>query len=246
MQNPQTRRQLRDYLFEAIVDQNAVEEACEILDTTQERLLYQIELFIEGIDPQFLIFIDDTNQDLNDMAQALSAPVRIFRVQKFIVNDQVEYHSPDIDAPVLSTEPLQEPATTLTEYEVVELLGGGEHQVSEGRFKIYQMQDGSIVHIKRSKYYPRHDYYWYGITPSALERSIESGVTHIVYVMGEEGFAKIPIQTVQDFVANTRTSDNKDGTVRYYHCLISSGPQPELYYSQEIPRFDLSDHYQAI
>jgi hypothetical protein len=245
-QNPDTRRLIRDRLFEVLIESESLGDACEVLSTTVERSLQQIELFIEGIDPQVVIFIDDTNQDLYDLAQALSTPIKIFRVKKFLVNGQTEYHSPDRNAPVIVTEPMAEIGVPITEYDVVEILGGGDLEMGAGRFKCYRMGDGSAIYIKRSKYHSRQDYYWYGITPSSLERCVECAVTHIVFVMGDEGFVRVPIATVQGFVENTRTTNNQDGTVRHYHCLISPGPEPQLYYSQELPRFDLTEHYQSV
>lgn len=246
IQNPETRRLIRDHFFESIIANDFMEEASELLDTTPERLLQQIELFIEGTDPQVVIFIDDTNQDLYDMAHALSAQIKIFRVKKFIVNGNIEYHSPDQNVPVLVTERPVEQGVPISEFNVIETMGGGDLDRTTARFKCYRMSDGTVIHIKRSKYHARHDYYWYGITPTALDNCASNGITHIVFVMGGEGFVSIPLKIVNEFVVNTRTSDNEDGSVRHYHCLITPGPDPELYYSQEIPRFDLAEFYQQI
>lgn len=108
------------------------------------------------------------------------------------------------------------------------------------------MNDDSVVHIKRSKFHTRQGYYWYGITPISMERCDEVGVTHIIFVMGDEGYVKVPIDIVKEFNQHTRISTHKDGTIRHYHCLISPGPEPELYYSQEVPRFDLGSYYQTV
>lgn len=73
LQNPASRKKIRNRLFEFLLEQNLHQKVAEILNTPIERLLQQIELFVEGVNPQFVIFIDDTNQDLHDMAQALAA-----------------------------------------------------------------------------------------------------------------------------------------------------------------------------
>lgn len=246
MQNQEARRAVRDHLFEAIVKSDSTEQACEALRTSPERLLQQIELFIESIDPQVLIFIDETNEDLHEMAQAMSSSVKIFRVKKFMVNGQPEYHSPDKEAPVIVTEGTPEKGVPITEYDVVEMLGGGEVDSITGRFKYYRMEDGSVLHMKRSKYHERNDNYWYGVTPLVIDRCEEAGVTHLVFVMGGEGFVKVPLSTVKEFVEHTRYSTNEDGSVSHYHCLISPGPDAELYYSSEVPSFDISDHYHPV
>jgi hypothetical protein len=31
--------------------------------------------------------------------------------------------------------------------------------------------------------------------------------------------------------------------IRHFHCLISPPPKPELYWSNDVPRFDLSEYY---
>lgn len=180
------------------------------------------------------------------MAQALSASVKVFRVRKFLVNDQIEYHSPDKRAPVLTTEASSEKGIPITEYDVVEALGGGELHKGEGRFKFYEMESGEVIHVKRSKFHERNNYYWYGISPTVLERSRESGVTHVVFVMGGEGFVLVPLDVVEEFVEGTRYSSNEDGSVSHYHCLISPAPEPELYYSREVPSFDLSDFFHPV
>jgi hypothetical protein len=203
-------------------------------------------VFIEGIDPDVLIFIDDTDEDLYEMAQALSVLVKIFRVKKFLVNGQAEYYSPDRYTPVLTTEATPEKGIPITEFHVTEALGGGEVKAGAGRFKSYAMADGTVIHIKRLKFYERHDYYWYGITPSALQQCHKRGVTHVVFVMGGEGFVRVPLDLVAEFVKSTRYSSSEDGSVSHYHCLISPGPEPQLYYSGEVPSFDLSGYYQPI
>jgi len=91
----------------------------------------------------------------------------------------------------------------------------------------------------------KNGYYWYGIAPSAVQYCSQFKVTHVVFIMGEEGFVRVPVDVVLEFLKHTRTSNNPDGTIRHYHCLISPGPEPELYYSQEVPRFPLRQDYQA-
>jgi hypothetical protein len=200
---------------------------------------------VEGTEPQIVIFIDETNQDLTDLVNALSLDTLVYRIKKYIVNDTVEYSSPDNHLPRIVAEATPSSSSAAGEYDVVELLGGGDLTGTAGRFKSYRMRDGSVLHIKRSKYYPRHEYYWYGITPSELESSHELGVSHFVFILAEDGFARVPLETVERFVRTTRTTKNKDGSVRHYHCLISPPPEAILYFSQELPSYDLSEFYQS-
>ena len=244
-QNPQTRRIVRDRIFEHLEASGALAAAAKQLNTTTDRLLQQLELFVEGIDPGFVIFIDNTNQDLYDMVHALSAPTKVFQVRKFLVNGKCEYYSPDQNAPIIETEPGETGGLASSEYEIIDLLGGEKVETSTPDFKCYRLQDGTIIYAKRSKYYTRHEYYWYGIQPRTLDKCAENKVTHIVFIMGDEGFAKVPIETVLQFVKITRFTKNDDGTVRHYHILISPGPDPKLYWSQDKKKFDLKQYYQT-
>ena len=243
MQNGQTRRKVRDRIFNYLIESGKSEETASILETTPQRLLQKLELFIEGIQPEVVIFIDQTNQDLYDMAQALSAATRVFRIQKFVVNGQPEYHSPDRNTPVLDTETADVGVAPETDFDLIDILGGGTIDNTHGRFKCYQLLNGNIVHIKRSKFYADSNYYWYGINASTLACLNEFRVTHIVFVMGEDGCAVVPLDTVTEFVKSTKASLNADGSVRHYHALISPPPEPTLYWSNETPRFTLSDWY---
>jgi hypothetical protein len=123
MKNSATLRIVRDRLFEHIMDSGTAAEVAKQLDCVPERLLQEIELFVEGIRPQFVVFIDTINKDLQDMAAALDAPTLVFRVQKFLVDGRPEYHSPDRNLPTIATEPEEAPGGGATEYDVVEILG---------------------------------------------------------------------------------------------------------------------------
>ena len=64
--------------------------------------------------------------------------------------------------------------------------------------------------------------------------------------MGSEGFVLVPMEIVHNFIQKTQPSKNEDDSVRNYHCLISPGPDSELFYSQEVPGIDISDYYRVI
>jgi hypothetical protein len=245
IQNPTSRRKIRDHLFAILVKNKNLPQVAKVLDVEMEMILQQIELFIEGVQPEIIIFIDDSNRDLEDFAHSLSLPIRIFRIHKFLVNGEADYYSPDKKEPIISIDGGDFVDESNSEYEIIELLGGGQLHFSSGRFKAYELKDKSIICIKKSKYHQNNNYYWYGIGQVALRYSRAAEITHIVFIMGDEGFVKVPFSIVEKFIKNTKTSQNPDGSVRHYHLVISPGPNPRLYYSASIPSFDISEYYQA-
>lgn len=242
LQNPDTLRKIRDRLFDYICDKKIISQVASGLGTVPERMHQQVELFIESVQPQIVIFIDEANQDLEDMAHALDIPTKIFRLKKFLVNGAPEYYSPDTHAPVIVSEPSEEGPSF--EYDIVELLGGGKLETSVRRFKCYKLEDGSIVHIKKSKLYPGKQCYWYGISAVSLDYIKEYKVTHMVFIMGDFGFVKVPMSTIHQFLQHTLTSKNPDGSIRHYHCYISTGPEPELYITSDQPKYSLLEYFQ--
>jgi hypothetical protein len=240
LQNPDTRRKLRDRLFEQLLTSGEADIISARLGIGVERLLQQVELFIEGVQPQIVVFIDDTNQDLTDFAQALDIPSKIFRIRKFIVNGRAEYYSPDRSAPVLETIPEPKAGLGSQDIDVVEQMGDGLLISGQGRFKCYKLTDGRIIHIKRSKFHEKNTYYWYGINPSSLDQAYQLDVTDFVFVMGTWGFVVVPIGVVDSFCKTTKVSRNADGSVRHYHVLISQEPDPEFFFSSDVPRVNLS------
>jgi hypothetical protein len=59
--------------------------------------------------------------------------------------------------------------------------------------------------------------------------------------MGIEGGVVDPIDIVFEFTKNTPTWSNEDGFFRHSYCLISPAPNTELFYSQEVPSFVISE-----
>ena len=242
-ENPQTMRDIRDALHDYVLeDETRITEVCSVLNTNRDHLLQQLEAFIEGNSPQVVIFIDEKNQDLEDMAEAIGG-IDVYRVQKFIAEGKNHYYSGEEHTPVISTDLPQRNEGTASEFDALEALGGGRLLMNIRGWKAYSLTSGGIINVRRSRYYPRHDYYWYGISPSALEYCQEHDVDHVVFIMGTEGLVKVPLNTVEQFLEGTKTTDYSDGTVRHYHCLISASPKPELYYSEEVTRFSLKEYF---
>ncbi len=243
LQNPESLRRIRDRVFEYILGESLVPQIASSLETVPERLHQQLEVFIESLEPQLVVFIDETNRDLNDMVQALNISAKIFRIRKFIVNDKAEYYCPEVKVPVITSEP-REGGPSL-EYDIIGQLGGGTLEASVRTFKCYSLTDGSVVHIKKSRYYPESNCYWYGISTPSLSNIERFRVSHIVFIMGTFGFVKVPIAVVHEFIQDTLCSKNPDGSIRHYHCYISHGPEPELFISEDRPKYSLAAYFQA-
>lgn len=242
LQNQDTLRKIRDRLFEHILNCQQTSSAASQLETTTERLLQRIELFVEGVQPTVVIFIDDTNQDLDDFAHALEIPTRIYRVKKFFVDGKAEYYSPDKAMPVLETNPDDRGSPGSQEYDVIEQLGGGMLVGGEGRVKCYKLRDGDIVHVKKSKFHERNNYYWYGMSPISFESAKRVGTTHIIFVLGDWGFVVVPVKIIEQYFGHAKTSRNPDNSIRHYHLLISQEPDPKLFWSNETPEYDLTEY----
>jgi hypothetical protein len=244
LQNPDTSRTIRDHLFEKVIETGNAQQIAHQIGTTPERLLQQIELFIEGVQPQIVIFIDDTNQDLIDFAHGLATSVRVYRVKKLLIDGKAEYYSPDRAAPAVATTPETAAPSGSQAYTVIEQLGGGRPITGHGTFVCYELADGRVVHVKYSKFHAKQNYYWYGINPNTLKQAEELNVTHLAFILGDWGFALLPIAIVKAFCEHSATTLNPDGTIRHYHALISPPPEPVMYWSNDVPSYNLAEYCQ--
>lgn len=147
--------------------------------------------------------------------------------------------------PALQTTPDDQQGAAVQAYDVVELLGGGSAVSNLSRLTIYQLADGRLINVKKSKYHERSDDYWYGINPSSMDRMQQGGVTHIVFVMGDYGFATVPIAKVQEYLQTAGVTKNADGSIRHYHVLISNEQNPAMYTSSDTPRVPLGEFFRA-
>lgn len=246
LQNPDARRTVRDKLFDAIESADAVGKVSAELGIEPHRLLQQLELFIEGVSPTVLIFIDQTDRDLEDMVRGLNTEARIFRVTKLLVDGKPQYYSPDTKAPAIETEAGDQEDDEVTDYDIVEQLGGGAIQATIRRYKSYRLNDGTIIHIKRSRLYPDENAYWYGISASSIAHMRQTKVTHIVLIMGTLGFVKVPFETMAQYLATAYTSLDADGNTRHYHLNLTHGAEPELYTNKEQQRFPLKAFFHPL
>jgi hypothetical protein len=220
--NAPTLRQVRDKVFQGILATDSQEQVADELHTDVPRLLQQLELFLEGVAPTLAVFINDTNQDLNDFCDALDVPTEIYRIKKLIVNELPEYYSPDHNAPAVVTTPEQTRSTGSAVFDVVEQLGGGE--LINSRLKCYRLNDGREIKVQYSKFYDRHQAYWYGVSPSAYGQAKDAGCTDYVFIMGQDGFAVIPFVTVDEYLETAYVTNTTDGKVRHHHIHLSPPP----------------------
>lgn len=241
LKNPGSLRKIRDRLFEHLVKTNGVDAAALKLNVEPHELLREIELFVEGVSPSIAIFIDESTQDLEDFTRALETQTSVYRVKKLLVDGQPDCYSPDVMAPIVSTAPEEKATPGAQDLDIVNALGGGSIVRGKGGFKAYQTGEDRIVLIKRSKFYEQQNYYWYGLNRSTLEQAIELGVTHIIFVMGNWGFVVVPLDIVRPFCEETGVSKNPDGSVRHYHITISPEPNPTMFWSSSVPKYDLTE-----
>lgn len=243
-QHEPTRRVIRDRLFEEIMASDKQGEAAGSLQCPPERVFQQLEQIMVGTTPEVVIFIDESDRDLEDMARALNVPTTVFRIQKFRIDGTAHYWSPDASKPVISEENETAGVTSLSEDEILESLGGGTVTAASGRFRCYRLPDGQVVHFKRSKHHERQGYFWYGISTDALEKIRDASVNDIIFVMDDFGYARVPLSVVEEFMIETGVSRNPDGSVRHFHLLISDSPEePELFFSQDRKRFSLKSMF---
>jgi hypothetical protein len=242
--NPTTLRQVRDKLFDRILETGKQEYVMAALGSSSERLLQHVELFIESVTPSLTIFIDDTNQDLLDCCDALDISSEIYRVKKFLVNGKSEYYSPDRNLPVASFDVEETVKGGSSVYDVIEQLGGGE--ALSGKNRVYRLNDGTVVKMQFSKLHERHQAYWYGVNPASYGQSKALGSTQFVFVMGDEGYVVLPISLVDSYLKTAYVTNNADGTVRHYHVHISPPPDVELRGYNNAPDVDVSDTFRTL
>lgn len=133
---------------------------------------------------------------------------------------------PELDFEAPDEEEEQE-NVKLQKADVLQLLGGSAGRAGSHRYQTHRLHDGRIVNIKYSR--PQRDYYWFGVHASLWEDCEKCGVTHLILVLGQFGFAAIPATAIKEYLTQASFSPKDDGTVRHYHVLISKEPNLELF-----------------
>lgn len=238
-----TKRKIRDVFFDVIESKGLIPHFSETLGITQHRLIQRIENIIEGQTPDIAIFIDEVNEDLEEMIEALNATVKVFKIQKYLVNNAVEYLPPEGTNTSIETSVEEVADVKANIAETLELLGGGQPAGNIGNIRFYVLENDEKISIKYSKYYPGDKYYWYGITPSTLEKYENQSLSHLVFILGTEGVVKLPYSVLKEYLEETNKSLNPDETIRHYHVVIKNEPKHMLWIRQDKPSWDVEDYF---
>jgi hypothetical protein len=223
--NPETLRNLRDSFFNKIEQGNLIEPITQQIHIPSTRLLKHIEDTIESTPPNIAIFIDEINEDLEDLAESLKTPISIFKVQKFDINGRIEYFSDDYFKDDNSHASFQTSMQDIIEETIstpqnIDLIANASIFYRRGKTKFYQTSGGERVLVKYSKQHANGGY-WFAISPQLLEQMQQQSLTHIILQIGTEGFIKLPLSILNQYI-KTANSTFIPGTttIDHYHIHI--------------------------
>lgn len=241
--NSVSQRKIRDVFIDTIEQKHLVEKLSKQLGENRSKLLQRIETIIENQTPDIAIFIDEINEDLIDMIEALNATVKVFKIQKYDVNGTIEYLAPKGNKADVETtiEDVNDAKGNIVE--TLELMGGGVLEKSEGRTKFYRLNDKSLVSFKYSKKHENGQYFWYGITPTAMEKYRNNKIDFLAFITGNDGVLKLPFEILEQYITQANTTNSPDGSVKHYHVFIKTGEKVYLYTNQEKETWDVTDNY---
>lgn len=242
-QNSFSKRRIRDRFYEEIISKNLTEAISEKLQIPTLRLLQEIENIIEATTPEIAIFIDDSNEDLVAMAKAMNSPTKIYRVQKYFSNGSIEYLSPDCSKSYFETTIEEVTETQAKPSSVVDLLGGGRFIGNLNKTGIFELNTGERISTKYSKYYENDGYYWYAVSPSVFSKYKQFNLSHLVFILEEKGFVKLPIEILEKYLRVAKVTKNTDGTVKHYHIIIKDAPEPLLYINKNEEMWELGNYF---
>ncbi len=176
------------------------------------------------------------------MVEALNVITKVYKVQKYLVNGNVEYLRPEGMATTIETtiEEIKDIRGNIAE--AIEVLGGGKIIPNAGSIKFYELSSGEIISVKYSKFYASDSSYWYGMTPSAIDKYESQKITHLVFILGNQGLIKLPYGILKEYITEAHTSLNKDKTIKHYHIIIKEKPKL-LYTSKDKKSFDVEEDY---
>ena len=241
--NDRSQRKIRDTFFNEIEKRELISPLAKKLNISETRLIHRIETIVESQTPDIAIFIDEINEDLEDMIEALNATVKVFKVQKYKANGKIEYLSPDGNKSAVETTIEEVRDVKGNQIESLDLMGGGQFEGSSGNIKFYKLENSDRLSLKYSKTYDSDPPYWYGITPSAMEKYRNAELTHLGFIMGETGVLKLPIKVLEEYISQANTSNKPDGSVKHYHIFIKSEPKVELYTNKSKKKWNVDSHF---
>lgn len=225
--NSETLRNLRDKFFNEIEKSNQIEIICEKLNIKPERLIKRIENIIESDNPNIAIFIDEINEDLADLAESLNSPISIYRVQKFVINNQTEYFSDDYNHAVIQTT-IEEIIEDRLSPNQLSITKNSQIFYRNGKVKFYQNDIFEKYFIKYSRQYENGGY-WFGITPQLLEQAKQQNLTNVILQLGNESYVNLPIEIITNYTKNANSSYKKETReTLHYHIHINRNPELEL------------------
>ena len=240
--NDSTKRIIRDKFFEKIEGDSQIGTISKQLNVDNHRLMQYIDNILESNTPEIAIFINDVNEDLEDMIEALNVTTKVFKVQKYLVNGKVEYLPPEGMATTIETTNERVKDIRGNIAEAIEALGGGKIIPTAGSTKFYELNNGEIISVKYSKFYDKDSSYWYGIAPNAIDKYESQKITHLVFILGNQGLIKLPYGVLKEYITEAGFSLNKDKTIRHYHVFIKDNPKL-LYTSKDKKYFDVEEDY---
>ena len=243
--NNLSQRKIRDAFFNVIEERNIVKKISEQLGEKEVKLVQRIETIIESQTPDIAIFIDEVNEDLEDMIEALNATVKVFKIQKYNVNGSIEYLAPEGNKTVMETTIEEVNDTRGNQFEALEIMGGGTFINNIGHVKFYRLNDDSLVSVKYSKKYDAEPHFWYGITPNAMEKYRNNKIDFLAFVMGSDGILKLPFNILEQYISQANTSHNPDGSIKHYHVFIKTNKKVYLYTNQEKETWDVTENYMS-
>jgi hypothetical protein len=241
--NSASQRKIRDLFFDEIEARNIISSLSKKMNETESRLLQKIETIIESQTPDIAVFIDEINEDFEDMVEALNATVKVFTIQKYLVNGTIEYLSPQGGKSIVETTIEEVKDSRGNQIDALEVLGGGVYNGKSGNIKLYTLNDSSVISIKYSKRYDIDSSFWYGITPSAMEKYRTAKINYLAFIMGEEGVLKLPFHILEEYIAQANTSNYPDGSIKHYHIFIKEEPEVTLYTNQAKRQWNVSEYY---
>ena len=244
--NGRSHRIVRDKFFQKIRSENSISSFSRDLNIPESELITTIEKIIENEPATIALVIDDMIDDLKDGLDALNANFQVFVVDKFDVNGNIEYHiksgASGENTPMIETTVDTVGVNKGRYAPALSLLGDYMKTSNIGPIKFYIYENGDKIRLIYSKDYENRPF-WYGITAVALKHFENENLTHLVFILGTEGIVKVPIDVVKKYLNTAGVSKNKDGSVKHWHVLISSGEEHIMFTNSNTPEYDLDSYF---